>query len=512
VLAEMDNGWITVDQLPDGTHPSDDGFKKMARQFYDGINKAYQAGFLAPPSYAGFDDSVSVATATCDKKLGSAFGDKRSGMEILKALSSVIVDDGKYIHKSESGGIILQGTFKGDFSMDFAQLVNFGNGRGGENEEFVYKDSTGMWMQVNKGNGVFEPKVKIDPKHNCPTAGIRWGDVNNDGLDDFICITTWASIEVSINRGGNPPTFENLGEYRKGVNGKGREHVRLGDIDGDGRLDYCIMDGNNALTCYRNGGIGDRPSYWQDFGVIHAGEGRQNAGIMLVDVNGDFRSDWLYMDENGAVTTHINQRPAGKTLKPHWLDSGVTHLGVRMPDRVGIRFGKVYGSGRRDYLHIRRAFDGDTAKYEVHAWKNLGSGGTYQKGDGIFFCDMDGSGNDDYIFVDSKGVLTIFRNPNPPGIVTYGWDEHRNVLNTNANRKAVQFGDWDGDGKCDVIVTDRKNGGADVYFTRWDSAAKKFSFSAKTRVASSGQSIGPNCAEGWGVGFRDLGVRYADIE
>lgn len=68
------------------------------------------------------------------------------------------------------------------------------------------------------------------------------------------------SSYVSINKGGTPPTFQNVGlvsvlkhrltcgseahmsiQYKKQEMGLGRDRVRLGDIDGDGRLDYCVI-------------------------------------------------------------------------------------------------------------------------------------------------------------------------------------------------------------------------------------------------------------------------------
>ncbi len=39
------------------------------------------------------------------------------------------------------------------------------------------------------------------------------------------------------------------------------------DIDGDGRLDYCVVAGNGDIYCWRNGGQGDMAEYWQDFGA-----------------------------------------------------------------------------------------------------------------------------------------------------------------------------------------------------------------------------------------------------
>ena len=34
------------------------------------------------------------------------------------------------------------------------------------------------------------------------------------------------------------------------------------DMDGDGRADYCTV--SPTLHCWRNGGVGDAPAYWQE--------------------------------------------------------------------------------------------------------------------------------------------------------------------------------------------------------------------------------------------------------
>jgi hypothetical protein len=33
-------------------------------------------------------------------------------------------------------------------------------------------------------------------------------------------------------------------------------------MDGDGRADYCLV--SPSLHCWRNGGVGDAPAYWQE--------------------------------------------------------------------------------------------------------------------------------------------------------------------------------------------------------------------------------------------------------
>jgi hypothetical protein len=47
-----------------------------------------------------------------------------------------------------------------------------------------------------------------------------------------------------------------------------QDRIRLGDIDGDGRLDWCAIDDVGDVYCWRNGGSGDTPTaahngYWQ---------------------------------------------------------------------------------------------------------------------------------------------------------------------------------------------------------------------------------------------------------
>lgn len=63
------------------------------------------------------------------------------------------------------------------------------------------------------------------------------------------------------------------------------------DIDGDGRLDYCIIGGDGHVRCWRNGGIGDKAAYWQDLGsggpVFHAKGMGDIRGVRLADVNGE---------------------------------------------------------------------------------------------------------------------------------------------------------------------------------------------------------------------------------
>ncbi len=62
-------------------------------------------------------------------------------------------------------------------------------------------------------------------------SGVHWGDVNNDGLDDFICIGADGAMYVAINQGAadNVPAFEDIGQVMAAPgNNMTQTNVRLG--------------------------------------------------------------------------------------------------------------------------------------------------------------------------------------------------------------------------------------------------------------------------------------------
>jgi hypothetical protein len=101
---------------------------------------------------------------------------------------------------------------------------------------------------------------------------------------------------------------------------------------------------------------------------------------------------------------------------------------------------------------------------------------------------MSGTGNDDYVFIDHNSNVVLFRNANTPPNTDYmGWHDKGVVLQLRGiDRKAIHLGDWNGDGFCDVIITDKATGALDVYCAYWDRASDQFSFKPKERVVDSG--------------------------
>ena len=221
MLAEMDDGFITLDDLGDETHPNDAGYKKMAAVWWAAFQEVERNGWLSPPQDNGLTDSSSTTVYTCPKTLAI-------GTAPVKIQRGSGTDDGPYTHSSQDQGVVWKapfGVLKTDTNYGnnffFAQLVNFGSPRGQEVDEIIHAsintDGSYSW-QFWLGNAAMNfgdtQSLNLGYGSECPPHASRFADLNNDGLDDYICILNTGAVLASLNRGGNPPVFEKMGVVR----------------------------------------------------------------------------------------------------------------------------------------------------------------------------------------------------------------------------------------------------------------------------------------------------------
>ncbi|KAG4426048.1 hypothetical protein IFR04_000755 [Cadophora malorum] len=99
MLAEMDDGFITLDDLGDETHPNDAGYKKMAAVWWAAFQEVERNGWLSPPQDNGLTDSSSTTVYTCPKTLAI-------GTAPVKIQRGSGTDDGPYTHSSQDQGVV----------------------------------------------------------------------------------------------------------------------------------------------------------------------------------------------------------------------------------------------------------------------------------------------------------------------------------------------------------------------------------------------------------------------
>ena len=179
VLAEMgDDSLFHVADLWDDTHPTPEGYKKMAAIWYAAIMEANKKGWISsPPTTSRFSDDTQGTN--CRKEFGSGQDDPRAGLQVLKASDPVIRNDGRYTHKAKLRSDIEIAKFKGvetEMRMWMAQLFNFGNPAGGELDEVIYMTEDGdkrkMFVTRGVGDGEMSPGTEeIDVKDSCNGRG-----------------------------------------------------------------------------------------------------------------------------------------------------------------------------------------------------------------------------------------------------------------------------------------------------------------------------------------------------
>ncbi|TGJ79062.1 hypothetical protein E0Z10_g9703 [Xylaria hypoxylon] len=507
---------ISMNQLADGTHPTDEGYKIFAAVWWNAISRVVDR--IQPPINDGtVNDAEVTKSTTCRKITGTAAGP-------IKTQQGSGHDDGNYVHYSVDRGIIQSARINKNASYSgvpgsIPDYVFFANVvKGDENadrsqslDDLILVDidasrkMTWTFRQNLGAGGSFGSPKNFDVDLVCDLANnYAFADFNGDGLDDFFCIKDKAVVWVSLNRGGNPPKFESIGQVIGASDAEARQ-VRFADIDGDGRADFCLASGTD-VKCSRNGGKFD-DHFWQGFssnagvrGSVFSAKSGDVPGVFLGDLNGDYRADFLYIGDNGNVDTWVNQRGHGRGIVPEWRSAGRTHAGQADTGiQSNIKFGRIYGSGRLDYIYLKEVDDW----YDVHVFENKGTGGTKRKGDGDNYCDMRGTGSDDLVWIYSNGTVDEI-NTNIHSPPNWGHSTHI-TLSVPGPRSRIHLADWTGDGKCDVLVQSEA-GALTLYENRYDSNANSITFTNRGVVASTG------CTAGWGVSMFDRGMRIADIE
>ncbi|KAJ7494924.1 SGNH hydrolase-type esterase domain-containing protein [Mycena latifolia] len=253
-------------------------------------------------------------------------------------------------------------------------------------------------------------------------------DLNGDGREEYL----WLDID------GATTAFLNLGSTAGGTDagqvqwlpsgviatgvGARRDQVRFADLNGDGRAEYLFVHDDGSVDAWLNlGGPDDGPEAakvsWFPAGTIATGIGQDGAGVRFADLNGDGRAEYLWIDENGAMTAYLNLgAPSGGTgaANVQWLPQGVVATGpANGATRDNVILADINGDGKADYITVTHdggvaslfingggPDDGPNAAKVVWFPQGVVATGVGTSGVGVQFADLDGDGRADYVDVD----------------------------------------------------------------------------------------------------------------
>lgn len=122
------------------------------------------------------------------------------------------------------------------------------------------------------------------------------------------------------------------------------------------------------------------PDYHK-IGIIATGASQSDGDtVILGDLTGEGRADYMMVGVGGKVNGLINRRQE-TSMVPRWSQMFNVAAGPDGAKSNQVRLVDMTGDGKVDYLLV------DEKTGEVTLWENLGTGGKWQPGDGVFLCD-----------------------------------------------------------------------------------------------------------------------------
>ncbi|MDH6123047.1 hypothetical protein ABH930_007426 [Kitasatospora sp. GAS204A] len=258
------------------------------------------------------------------------------------------------------------------------------------------------------------------------TGRVRWADFDGDGSADYWIINPDGSVHVYLNKGTDGHGgWQDIGQVATGLT-TDASRVRFADWDGDGRADYILIAGDGSVHVFLNKG-GDGHGGWQDIGQVATGLTTDASRVRFADIDGDGRADYCVLDGNGGIHAYLNR---GGDTSGGWVDDGQIASGLT-GDLSRIRLADIDGDGKADYSVINP--DGSVTTYQNNGgdghggWINYGhiATGLTTDQNAVVFADITGDGRADYLLTNSDGSVNAFVNNGGDG--HGGWIDYGRI-------------------------------------------------------------------------------------
>ena len=195
-------------------------------------------------------------------------------------------------------------------------------------------------------------------------------DINGDGRADYLHVHPNASVSAWLNTGSSDHYGPNaakvdwrpLGLIFLSKGDQAGAGVRFADLNSDGLPEYIHVASNGEVTAYLNKGPDSKDSYqWEDAGVVLASS-KTDAFIDInlvhfADINGNGRADYLEVyEQHGGVNARMNLGTdpiKNNRAQVKWADTSVAGLGVGQTGQ-GVQFADMNADGRAEYLVVSK--------------------------------------------------------------------------------------------------------------------------------------------------------------
>ena len=254
--------------------------------------------------------------------------------------------------------------------------------------------------------------------------GIRFGDFDGDGLDDYAFVDLQGKITLFLNGGPQAQAqygwrwvAQNGGKPITGGAGAKRQNIHLADINGDGKVDFLDVHDDGAVFCWINGGANKKAPggwVWYPQGRIASGIGA-GPGVRFADIDGDGKADLVWLSKSGSITVWLNQFTVikgSRKLNAKWSkENGGKPVGTGVGAvREDVQLADIDGDGKADYLWVHPE-DGSVSVWinqitvNPRNWVHYATKiawGVGSSGANVLFANIDRNSRADYVVVTPK--------------------------------------------------------------------------------------------------------------
>jgi hypothetical protein len=314
----------------------------------------------------------------------------------------------------------------------------------------------------------FAPAFNVSTVRN--PQGIAILDVNNDGAADLV-VTSQDANDVEVFEGRMLPGAATLSFTDATVFAAGGtpRDLAIADLDCDGRLDLVVANqsGTSFSMFHNDTPVGHALAFRPEFDISAGGAGPPDS-IALADLDGDGKLDLIVSDgsmigESGEVFVFHNMTAPG-AAQPSFTAS--PHIsGTVGGDPIQIAVLDLNGDGRSDVLVCNNALladqDGNVPTGGTLAVMPSGGDETFERTlannpFGIALGDVNLDGRADILSMPGSDFMVIL-NTTPIGSTQLSFGAETDITTPVQSLTSLTVGDFNGDGRPDVAVTDSSN-------------------------------------------------------
>jgi len=314
------------------------------------------------------------------------------------------------------------------------------------------------------GTVKFDAHVDFNGSGSTP-LDVVIADIDGDGKPDMVAMGV-SNISVYLNTSTSGSITS--GSFAPPVNftipGGDSYAIAAGDIDGDGKPDVVVTDGGgDSIFVLRNTSTVGAANFAPAVSFV------DNlydfpTGVAIIDVDSDGRADIVTANGNG-ISVFLNTATAG-TINSGSLSAPVDFLNYSGGNSVAV--GDIDGDGKPD-VAVTDQYNNvwvyqNTCSIGV---ANFGAPVNFTTGNGswdVIISDIDGDGKPDLGVVNEvDNTLSLLRNTSTTGTIDGSSFAGQVVFATGSGPYHVSAGDFDGDGKTDLVVSNQVSSTVSIF-------------------------------------------------